>query len=178
METKGFHKAYRAFFILAVMTAMLLCSCAESEEYSGDGGILDSPIGVAVYGQYAYVTNANYDLSGDGKGWVAVIDLKIALSDWKHCIVYRLFSDPYLGDILIKKDRTTLKTKELKVTVKGGLITASKAQRHVEMTNEQMAELFKTRIEAYFPSVVEGAFRGDETAASQLVASLADELDV
>jgi hypothetical protein len=41
-----------------------------------------------------------------------------------------------------------------------------------------MAELFKTRIEAYFPSVVEGAFRGDETAASQLVASLADELDV
>jgi hypothetical protein len=82
------------------------------------------------------------------------------------------------ADILIKKDRTTLKTKELKVTVKGGLITASKAQRHVEMTNEQMAELFKTRIEAYFPSVVEGAFRGDETAASQLVASLADELDV
>ncbi len=89
----------------------------------------------------------------------------------------KIIESPF-AEIVAKKDRINVKTDTLKVTIKGGLITASKAQRHIETTNEALAQLFSRRIEAFFPAVVDGALKGDKTAISHLEKSLLEELDL
>lgn len=89
----------------------------------------------------------------------------------------KILESPF-AEIVIKKDRISVKTDALKVAIKGGRITASKAQRHIEMTNEALAQLFSRRIEAFFPAVADGACKGDRKAATQLEESLLEELDL
>lgn len=88
--------------LLLVATCLTtLLGCEEPPAFSGEGGILDSPIGVAIHGDYAYVTNANFDLSGDKEGWIAVVDIPLSLRNRKTCIINRVFTDPFLGEIII-----------------------------------------------------------------------------
>lgn len=93
------------FFLLCAIFAMVLGGCEELPPYDGEGGILDSPIYAEVYDKYVYVTNANFDLSGDQEGWLALIDIAESLRNRKTCIVNRVYTDPYLGDFVIDKNR-------------------------------------------------------------------------
>ena len=89
---------------MAISQVLLATGCDVPPPFSGDGGILDSPISVAIYGDYAYVTNANFDLSGNKNGWIAVVDIPTSLRNRKQCIINRVIADPYLGEIIITKD--------------------------------------------------------------------------
>ena len=91
---------FAALFAIAV--AMVACE-APTQEF-GEGGALDSPIGIAIHGDYAYITNANFDLSDDKEGWIAVIDLYTALRNRKKCILNRMITEPYIGDIVINDE--------------------------------------------------------------------------
>lgn len=92
---------------LAVMApALFFGGCGEPAPFEGEGGILDSPVSAAVNGKYVYITNANFDLSRDKQGWIAVLDTEKALVNRKTALVNRTFTEPYLGEILINSDKT------------------------------------------------------------------------
>lgn len=97
-----------ATIILAGMLLLLVAlGCEEEADYEGEGGVLDSPTGVAVHWPYAYVTNANFDLSHDKEGWISVIDLRIALVRRDQAIVGKVVTKPFLGKIVLTADGST-----------------------------------------------------------------------
>ncbi len=80
--------------------------CDEPPPYEGEGGIIDSPVGIASFGDYVYITNSNFDLSGDKEGWIAVLDVYKSLRNRKEALVNRVFTEPYIGDMVINKAGT------------------------------------------------------------------------
>lgn len=82
--------------------------CEEPPPFEGEGGIIDSPISTVVFGDYAYVSNGNFDLSGNKKGWVAVIDIPASIRNRKQAVVNRVFTEPYLGQMVINKAGTLI----------------------------------------------------------------------
>jgi YVTN family beta-propeller protein len=92
--------------IVAISAGIFYSGCAEQDEFSGEGGVLDSPVSLAVFGDYAYVANSNFDLSDDGDGWLSVIHIPTAIRNRKQCIVSRVNTEPFLGQILINREGT------------------------------------------------------------------------
>lgn len=92
---------------LMVCTVLLLTSiaCEELPPYDGEGGKLDSPIYAEVFDDYIYVTSANFDLSGNKRGWISVIDIDKSIRNRQTCIVNRVYTDPYIGDFIIDKEK-------------------------------------------------------------------------
>lgn len=91
------------------MLCLLLAAlpgCEERPEFEGTGGVLDNPLGIAVLWPYAYVTNANFDLSNDKKGWLTVVDLRTALVRRDKALVHREETKPFLGKIIINSEGT------------------------------------------------------------------------
>jgi DNA-binding beta-propeller fold protein YncE len=93
--------------LLAAVAALALAACAEQPGFEGQGGILDSPVGLAIHWPYAYVTNANFDLSGDKKGFLAVVDLEKALVRRDQAIITRVKTVPFLSKIVLTADGST-----------------------------------------------------------------------
>jgi len=93
--------------LIIILLAIWAASCATPPSFQGEGGILDNPVSVAISGRYGYVTNANFDQSGEGRGFIAVVDLWRALSNRKDCIVNWVFTDPFIADIKISPDGKT-----------------------------------------------------------------------
>ena len=93
---------------MALLAVLLLFagSCGSSSS-NAQGGILDNPIGVAYLNGYLYVTNANYDLSGKGQGFLLVIDARAAVHDTPRnaAVVGKRTTSPYLADLTLDPDR-------------------------------------------------------------------------
>ncbi|HDH96587.1 MAG TPA: hypothetical protein ENF73_02525, partial [Proteobacteria bacterium] len=94
---------------LLLLLTGLLWGCAEPEEREDPeaGKVLDSPLSVAFDGTYLYVANANFNLSDDGRGFIAVIDPE-RLLDGKGAVVSKLEIPPLCGHIELDVESKTL----------------------------------------------------------------------
>lgn len=81
-------------------------ACEELPSYEGEGGILDSPLSLAVHWPYAYVANANFDLSGDKRGFISIVDLETALVRRDKAILGHVKTKPFLSKIILNADGT------------------------------------------------------------------------
>jgi len=83
--------------------------CAESEDREDPeaGKILDSPLSVVSDGAYLYVANANFNLSDDGRGYIAVIDPQ-RLLDSEDSLVSKLEIPPLCGHLEIDRENDVL----------------------------------------------------------------------
>ena len=102
----------RSTFIIALFLCIfssLLFSCGETGEQKNpeEGKIFDSPISVVSDGTYLYVANANFNLSRDGDGFLAVVDPQ-RLLDKKNPIVARLSVPPLCGRLEIDVEKKLL----------------------------------------------------------------------
>jgi len=97
---------YRFAVWIALIPLLILfaAACEEPPGFQGEGGIFDSPVGVAIHWPYAYVTNANMDLSGDKDGAITVVDLGIALVRRDICIVNHVSAPPFLSRMVLTSD--------------------------------------------------------------------------
>jgi DNA-binding beta-propeller fold protein YncE len=103
------------FPILLLLLLVVAPACQEAPDYAGTGGALDNPTGVAIKWPYAYITNANFDLSDDKVGWIAVLDLETALIRRDTALLEDRATEPFLakaviddaGEILYVADRRT-----------------------------------------------------------------------
>jgi len=94
--------------LVALAAALLTCACGTPPPtFQGQGGIIDSPVGVTINGRYAYIMNANFDLSGKGKGAITVIDIPTSLVNRFDCLVRRIEAPAYLGQMVLSPDRQT-----------------------------------------------------------------------
>ena len=93
--------------LFGVVLAALACACGEMPTYQGQGGVFDSPVGIAIHWPYAYVTNANFDLSDDKKGKINVVDLRLALTRRDKAVIHSTKTDPYLAKIVLSLDGRT-----------------------------------------------------------------------
>lgn len=88
--------------ILTLLLLMILgpsCAVEDSRDvWSGDE--LDNPISVVVYGDYAFVTNANFDQSAGGEGTIVSIDLR-RLELENGAIADRISAPPFLGRMVV-----------------------------------------------------------------------------
>ncbi len=100
----------RTILIFVCLGLLLLAApaCEEAPDYEGEGGVLDNPIGLAVNWPYAYVSNANFDLSNDKKGWISVVDLRLALVERKRAIVRKIETKPFLAKLVLNEDHSLL----------------------------------------------------------------------
>lgn len=100
-------KGIGARLALAALLALALTSSCGSppDEFTGQGGIFDSPVGVVVNGDYGYVMNANFDLSDDKDGAITVLDLPRCLVNRKDCIIGRETTPPFVGKMIMSSDR-------------------------------------------------------------------------
>ncbi len=106
MKTRK-RKIKNALIISAVLLCVYGAGCTtDTDEYDGAGGAIDSPVSVAVNGDYAYVMNANFDLSGDKRGAIAVIDIPRSLINRNDCIIQRLETSSYIGQMAINAEGT------------------------------------------------------------------------
>ncbi|MBZ0272576.1 beta-propeller fold lactonase family protein [bacterium] len=94
--------------IAAILVLVAFISgCGEPvDEFSGEGGVFDSPVGIVVNGRYAYVTNANFDLSDDSAGAITVIDLDRALVNRHDPVIERVRTPAYIGKMVMSPDRS------------------------------------------------------------------------
>lgn len=90
--------------LLGLVLALEVCSCGQMPELTGDTGVFDNPVGLAVHWPYAYVTCANFDLSGDKRGKLNVVDLRLALTKREKSVIFGVKTDPYLGKIIMSPD--------------------------------------------------------------------------
>lgn len=104
LEKIRYIRALALLFFVGIV--ILSLNCEEPPAFEGEGGILDSPMSIVVRGNYAYVINANFDQSQNGDGWIAVIDIAQSLVNRKDCIIYRMFMDPFISDMVINKAGT------------------------------------------------------------------------
>jgi YVTN family beta-propeller protein len=93
-------------FVPAVLLAVLLlaqAACDAPETSELEGGLLDDPIGLAYLDGILYVSNANLDLSGAGKGFVLAIDARRAVADrgGKDAIIGKRSAAPFLADLAL-----------------------------------------------------------------------------
>ncbi len=95
-----------ALVIFALLTALALAACA-TPTHKATGGVFSSPIGLAIHWPYAYITNANFDVSGNKHGFLSVVDLRIALTRADLAAVYRIKTDAFLGKIVLSADGKT-----------------------------------------------------------------------
>ncbi|MDP8223991.1 MAG: YncE family protein [Candidatus Lernaella stagnicola] len=99
----------RQTVLLIICLALILAvapACDNVPDYAGEGGVLDNPIGLAINWPYAYVTNANFDLSDDKVGWISVIDLPTALVERKRAVLRHVETKPYLAKIILNNDKS------------------------------------------------------------------------
>ncbi len=97
-----------AAVVLAFACVLLVAGCGETpEEFAGEGGIFDSPLGIVVNGDFAYVMNGNFDLSDESDGAITVIDIPRSLVNRKDCIVGRVKTPAYIGKMVLTRDGRT-----------------------------------------------------------------------
>lgn len=96
-----------SILLIGFFIVVLGLACDEQAVSDGEGGVLDSPSGIAVHWPYAYVTNANFDLSHNKEGWVSVVDLRIALVRRDKAIVGKVITKPFLAKIVLTADGST-----------------------------------------------------------------------
>ncbi len=106
MKTKAYKIYSRLILILALAYACLTACSSDTDEYFGAGGAIDSPVSVTINGDYAYVMNANFDLSGDKTGAIAVIDIPRSLINRNDCIINRLETPSYIGQMAMNANGT------------------------------------------------------------------------
>jgi len=103
--TRPFRIHWTQAALWCALALLIVFAAACAEEPSGDrseGGLLDNPIAVEVHGDYLFVTNGNFDLSGAGEGFLSVIEVESAVRNpGKDAVVARRAFDPYLADIAI-----------------------------------------------------------------------------
>ena len=99
-------KSALATALLLFAAALVAAGCAATATPSlEEGGILDNPIGVAEYNGYLFVTNANFDLSGAGDGFLAIIDEEKAVRNpGASAVVQRKVLHPYVADLAIDQN--------------------------------------------------------------------------
>jgi len=96
-----------AIWILIVSLLLVgVVACEEDSEDIGEGGVFDSPTGIAIHWPYAYVTNANFDLSSGKDGHLSVVDLRIALQRRDRAVIRTVETDPYLSKIILNAEGT------------------------------------------------------------------------
>ncbi len=93
--------------VAAIVAAFAAACGSPPAEFSGQGGVFDSPVGVTVNGDYAYIMNANFDLSDEKEGAITVVDIPRSLVNRKDGIVTRVSTPPFIGQMALSADRST-----------------------------------------------------------------------
>ena len=96
-----------AYIYLFLLPLILLNACSEDDRDLSEGDVLDNPTAIEYHDGYLYVTNANYDLSKAGEGFLLVIDARKAVSEdqRKNAVVGKRAIEPYLAGMTIDHDR-------------------------------------------------------------------------
>ncbi|MCB1154548.1 hypothetical protein KDL45_12920 [bacterium] len=98
---------YAPVGMLCGLIALAAAGCGSApDEFAGEGGIFDSPVDVVVNGNAAYVMNANFDLSDEKDGAITVVDIPACLINRKECIVRRVETPAFIGEMVINQDGT------------------------------------------------------------------------
>lgn len=88
----------------------------------------------------------------------------------------RLLESPF-ADIVIKADKASFKTEGFKATVRGDYVSASKAERHMEVSSAALANAVSRKIAGHFTPIAKDAFSGRGDTAQRLVERLSSELE-
>lgn len=94
-------------FLSFVLTLLVSCEGEEKKKDPEEGKIFDSPISVVSDGTYLYVANANFNLSRDGDGFLAIVDPK-KLIDGENPIVKKVKLAPLCGHIELDSENKIL----------------------------------------------------------------------
>ncbi|MCZ7584687.1 MAG: YncE family protein [Deltaproteobacteria bacterium] len=93
---------------LGAVMALSGTACDEAPaDFSGEGGIFDSPVSAVINGDYVYILSANFDLSDEGDGAITIVDIKRSLVNRREGIVNRVSMPAYIGKMVISEDGQT-----------------------------------------------------------------------